>query len=71
MAYMSCPIAVINAPVDVVWALLIEPAAWGRRVISTGHPRLFLGDRDGPARWRPARNLKYELGSDRLRDSVS
>jgi DNA-directed RNA polymerase alpha subunit len=31
---MSCPTAVINAPVDVVWALLIEPAAWGRRVIS-------------------------------------
>ncbi len=27
--YVSCPTAVINAPVDVVWALLIEPAAWG------------------------------------------
>jgi hypothetical protein len=26
---VSCPTAVINAPVDVVWALLIEPAAWG------------------------------------------
>jgi hypothetical protein len=29
MPYVSCPTAVINAPVDVVWALLIEPAAWG------------------------------------------
>src|SRR6202022_1974878 len=26
---MSWPTAVINAPVDVVWALLMEPAAWG------------------------------------------
>ncbi|SIO57944.1 hypothetical protein SAMN05443247_08714 [Bradyrhizobium erythrophlei] len=45
MAYMSCPTAVINALVDVVWALLIEPAAWGRRVISTFR-------RDGEALWR-------------------
>jgi hypothetical protein len=29
MRYVSCPAAVINAPVDAVWALLIEPAAWG------------------------------------------
>ena len=29
MRYVSCPTAVINAPVDLVWALLIEPAAWG------------------------------------------
>jgi hypothetical protein len=29
MRYVSCPTAVINAPVNVVWALLIEPAAWG------------------------------------------
>jgi hypothetical protein len=29
MRYVSCPTAVINAPVDVVWALLIEPAEWG------------------------------------------
>jgi hypothetical protein len=28
MPYVSCPTAVINAPVDFVWALL-EPAAWG------------------------------------------
>jgi hypothetical protein len=26
---VSCPTAVINAPVDVVWAFLIEPVAWG------------------------------------------
>jgi hypothetical protein len=29
MPYASCQTAVINAPVDVVWALLMEPAAWG------------------------------------------
>ena len=29
MRYVSCPTAVIDAPVDVVWALLIEPVAWG------------------------------------------
>jgi hypothetical protein len=29
MSYVSCPTAVINAPVDAVWALLMEPAAWG------------------------------------------
>jgi hypothetical protein len=29
MFYASCRAAVINAPVDVVLALLAEPAAWG------------------------------------------
>jgi hypothetical protein len=29
MPYASCLITMINAPVDVVWALLVEPAAWG------------------------------------------
>jgi len=28
MRCVSCPTVVINAPVDVVWALLMEPAAW-------------------------------------------
>ena len=30
MPYVSCPTAVINAPVDVVWALLMDPAGWER-----------------------------------------
>lgn len=29
MSYASCPSAVVNAPVDVVWALLTTPAGWG------------------------------------------
>jgi hypothetical protein len=29
MPYASCPTAVVNAPVDMVWALLLEPAGWG------------------------------------------
>jgi hypothetical protein len=29
MPYVSCPTAVINVPVEVVWALLTDPAGWG------------------------------------------
>jgi hypothetical protein len=29
MPYASCPTAVINAPVDQVWAILVAPAGWG------------------------------------------
>ena len=29
MPYVSCPTAVINTRVDLVWALLMKPAAWG------------------------------------------
>ena len=29
MSYASCPTAVVNAPADVVWALLTQPAGWG------------------------------------------
>ena len=28
MKYANCPTAVVNAPVDVVWRLLTEPAGW-------------------------------------------
>jgi putative SOS response-associated peptidase YedK len=28
MRYVSCPTAVVNAPVDVVWALLMQPSVW-------------------------------------------
>lgn len=30
MPYASCPTAVVNAPVGVVWALLMDPAGWGK-----------------------------------------
>jgi hypothetical protein len=30
MRYVSCPTAVINAPADIVWALLMDPAGWER-----------------------------------------
>src|SRR5262245_61130193 len=29
MKYASCPTAIINAPIDIVWRLLTEPAKWG------------------------------------------
>jgi hypothetical protein len=29
MPYVSCPTAVIDTRVDVAWALLMNPAAWG------------------------------------------
>ena len=29
MSYTSCPTAVVNAPVEIVWALLADPAGWG------------------------------------------
>ena len=44
MPYVSCPTAVINAPVDVVW-VLIEPAAWG----SVFDVRVGSIDPPGPA----------------------
>jgi len=30
VAHSSCPTAVVNAPVSVVWSLLTNPAGWGR-----------------------------------------
>ena len=42
MPYESCPSAVVNAPVDMVWALLTAPAGWGNvfdmRVASVDPP---------------------------------
>ena len=29
MTYASCPTVVVNAPIDIVWNLLTEPAQWG------------------------------------------
>jgi hypothetical protein len=28
MSYASCPTAVVNAPVGIVWALLVDPVGW-------------------------------------------
>jgi hypothetical protein len=46
MTYASCPTAVINAPIDVVWRLLTEPAGWGDffdvRVIGVEPPGLAV-----------------------------
>ena len=30
MGYVSCPKALVNAPADVVWRLLTEPAGWSK-----------------------------------------
>ena len=42
MPSASCPTAVVNAPVDVVWALLADPTGWGSvfdlRVVSIDPP---------------------------------
>src|ERR1700687_1325117 len=29
MSYASCPTAVINAPIEIVWALPVAPDGWG------------------------------------------
>jgi hypothetical protein len=28
MKHLSCPTALVNAPIDIVWKLLTEPAGW-------------------------------------------
>jgi hypothetical protein len=45
MSYASCPTAVVNAPVDIVWALLMHPAGWG----SAFDVRVASVDPPGPA----------------------
>src|SRR3974377_1536282 len=45
MNYLSCPTAAINAPIDLVWALLVTPADWG----SVFDVRLVGVDPPGPA----------------------
>jgi hypothetical protein len=29
MAYSSCPTSIVNAPVEIIWALLTRPEEWG------------------------------------------
>ncbi len=42
MPYVSCPSAVVDTPVNVVWGLLLEPTGWGNvfdlRVLSVDPP---------------------------------
>lgn len=45
MHYESCPTAVVNAPVDVVWRLLTTPAGWG----DFFDVRITRVDPEGPA----------------------
>jgi hypothetical protein len=45
MSYLSCPTTVINAPLDLVWALLVTPADWA----SVFDVRLVGVDPPGPA----------------------
>ena len=56
MPYVSCPTAVINAPVDVVWALLMEPAAWG------GVFNVRVGSIDPPGRAIVGQKICGETG---------
>src|SRR3984893_10254262 len=80
MPYVSCPTAVINAPVDVVWALLIEPAAWGGvfdvRVGSIGPPGPAIvgqkiGGETGPRMKLTFRMIEIDLDHHRLRLDVN
>ena len=45
MSYLSCPTAAVNAPVDLVWDLLVTPADWG----SVFDVHLLGVDPPGPA----------------------
>jgi hypothetical protein len=45
MFYASCPTAVVDAPADLVWALLVDPAGWG----SVFDVRVASVDPPGPA----------------------
>jgi hypothetical protein len=45
MPYASCPTAVVSAPADMVWALLMAPAGWG----SVFDMRITSVDPPGPA----------------------
>ena len=47
MHYASCPTSIVNAPVEVVWALLMHPAGWGDfykvRIIAVDPPGPAVG----------------------------
>ena len=45
MTHSSCPTAVVNAPVNVVWSLLTNPAGWG----SFFYIRFIRVSPEGPA----------------------
>ncbi len=43
--YASCPTAFVNAPIEAVWALLLEPMQWG----NVFDVRVLRVDPEGPA----------------------
>ena len=45
MTYVSCPTSVVNAPVELVWALLTHPEGWG----GFYKVRITAADPPGPA----------------------
>ena len=61
MPYASCPTAVVHAPVDIVWALLVAPAGWG----SVFDMRVISVDPPGPA--VAAQEVRGETGPRILR----
>ena len=80
MPYVSCPAAVIDAPVDAVWALLVEPAAWGGvfdvRVGSIDPPGpAIVGQKisgeTGPRMKLTFRMIEIDLDHHRLRLDVN
>jgi Polyketide cyclase / dehydrase and lipid transport len=56
MSHVSCPTAVVNASVDMVWRLLMEPAGWG----DVFDMRVLDVDPPGPA--RPGQEVIGETG---------
>jgi hypothetical protein len=50
LPYASCPSAVVDAPVDIVWALLVAPAGWesvfDMRVVSVDPPGPAAGGQE-------------------------
>ncbi len=60
MPHASCPTAVVNAPVDHVWALLVAPAGWG----SIFDMRVTNVDPPGPA--AAGQDVRGETGPEIL-----
>ncbi|MHB8417138.1 MAG: SRPBCC family protein [Myxococcales bacterium] len=64
-SYASCPTAVVNAPVEVIWELLTEPIGWGTfydiRVLSV----------DPPGKATVGQRCRGESGPSLLRLKVS
>ena len=63
MPYVSCPSAVVETPVSVVWGLLLEPTRWGNvfdlRVLSVDPPGPAVAGQE--VRGETGRNLHLKL----------